>query len=326
MPYAIEKVCEMPLAHAGKPTTYLASVGGYILASSTGELFTWREGEVEWVHTCSILSGQNTVHDLIVYNNVCYVGTENGGRLFSWNGSRPSIADGGAGTWVQEAALLAETKIYSTAEFNGKIYGGTGNLGKLYEHNLGSGIWSEVASQLNGQIYIDYLIEYNSKLYGGAGIGGRLFEWNGVNAWTQVAGQYDSVTRLYSGCILDGSLYFGGGIGANLGHLLKWNDVDAFTSVTNTPLSNNIHRTITYDGGIWATADTDMKLVRWNGSDDWTDVYTFAATAYGLVEHEGALYVSLVNGELYKVTRTADFSGTPLSGTAPLTVQFTDLS
>ena len=97
-------------------------------------------------------------------------------------------------TWVEVAPQLGtETHISTLAVYNGKLYGGTLILAKLYEWN-GVNAWVEVAPQLNAQTNLYSLAVYNGKLYGSTYPGGRLFEWNGVNLWVEVAPQLGSET------------------------------------------------------------------------------------------------------------------------------------
>ena len=79
--------------------------------------------------------------------------------------------------WIEVAPQLnAETYILTLAVYNGKLYGGTGVTGRLFEWN-GVNAWTEVAPQLNAQTYIYSLAVYNGKLYGGTLLLGRLFEY-----------------------------------------------------------------------------------------------------------------------------------------------------
>jgi len=79
--------------------------------------------------------------------------------------------------WTEVAPQLnSQTYILTLAVYNGKLYGGTYPLGRLFEWN-GINAWTEVAPQLNAQTSINSLAVYNGKLYGGTASLGRLFEY-----------------------------------------------------------------------------------------------------------------------------------------------------
>ena len=114
--------------------------------------------------------------------------------------------------WEMAPQLSSQTYILSLVEYNGKLYGGTGPNGKLFEWN-GTNAWVEVAPQLSSQTRINSLAEYNGKLYGGTYPNGKLFEWNGTNSWVEVAPQLSSQTDILSLVEYNGKLY--GGTGPN---------------------------------------------------------------------------------------------------------------
>jgi hypothetical protein len=124
--------------------------------------------------------------------------------LYEWNGTN---------AWVEVAPKLgAETRIYSLAVYNNKLYGGTYPNGKLYEWN-GTNAWVEVAPKLGAETSIHSLAVYNNKLYGGTNPNGKLYEWNGTNAWVEVAPKLGAETRIYSLAVYNNKLY--GGTGQN---------------------------------------------------------------------------------------------------------------
>jgi hypothetical protein len=78
--------------------------------------------------------------------------------------------------WFMKAPTLgAETRIYSLAVLNDKIYGGTDPNGKLYEWN-GVDAWAEKAPKLGAETLIYSLAVLNGKIYGGTFPNGKLYE------------------------------------------------------------------------------------------------------------------------------------------------------
>ena len=152
-------------------------------------------------------------------------------------------------SWIEVAGQLgAETHIDSLAVYNGSLYGGTGNSGKLYRWN-DTDSWVEVAGQLGAETHIYSLAVYNGSLYGGTGSGGRLFKWNDVDSWVEVAGQLDAETHIYSLAVYNGSLYGGTGSG---GRLFKWNDVDSWVEVADKlGDEDSIYSLAAYNGSLY---------------------------------------------------------------------------
>jgi len=128
----------------------------------------------------------------------------------------------GGNAWVEKAPKLGtEANIRSLCVFNGKLYGGTSNNGKLYEWN-GTNAWVEKAPKLGAEQYINSLCVFNGKLYGGTYPNGKLYEWNGTNAWVEVAPNLGWEEYINSLCVFNGKLY--GGTRAN-GKLYEWNAI-----------------------------------------------------------------------------------------------------
>ena len=86
----------------------------------------------------------------------------------------------GGTAWTEKAPKLGgESFINSLCVYNGKLYGGTAEGGKLYEWN-GTNAWVEKAPKLGGETHILSLCVYNGKLYGGTYSNGKLYEWNAI--------------------------------------------------------------------------------------------------------------------------------------------------
>ncbi len=207
-----------------------------------------------------------------------------------------------SGAWEEKAPQLnAQTAIFSLAVFNGKLYGGTGPNGRLFEWN-GSNAWIEVAPQLNAQTAIYSLAVFNGKLYGGTYPNGKLFEWNGSNAWVEVAPQLNSQNYIYSLAEYNGKLY--GGTGTN-GKLFEWNGTNAWVEVAPQLNSQTyIMSLAVFNGKLYGGTFPNGKLFEWNGSNAWIEVAPQLNSQnyiYSLAEYNGKLYGGTgPNGRLFE--------------------------
>ncbi len=144
--------------------------------------------------------------------------------------------------WEQVAGQLnSQTNVFWLEEYNGKLYGGTGSGGRLFEWN-DVNAWVEKAGQLNSQTTINSLKTYLTKLMGSTGAAARLFRWDDVSAWAQVAGTLlSNDSNVYSLMVfsVDGKLYGGQhrptGVPNHGGSLYRWNDVNAWVQVALPP-------------------------------------------------------------------------------------------
>jgi len=119
------------------------------------------------------------------------------------------------GVWIARSQYQYQDAniIDSLIKFKGKLYGGAGPDGMLFEW-IANDKWYKVASQLNAQDYILSMIVYDDgggddELYAGTSTGGRLFKWDGVSAWSQVCAQLNGQTHISDLAIFDDGL--GGG-------------------------------------------------------------------------------------------------------------------
>ncbi|MCL7414162.1 MAG: hypothetical protein M8353_11210, partial [ANME-2 cluster archaeon] len=243
----------------------------------------------------------NNTHKVQVDPTVDFNGTE------AWAGITWSGYIGTDGylhhdnSWVEVAPKPgAETHLYSSAVYNGGLYGGTIPNGKLYKWN-DVDAWVEVAPKL-AEVNILSLSDYNGSLYGGTGTNGKLYKWNDVNAWVEVAPKLGAETHIYSSAAYNGSLY--GGTSPN-GKLYKWNDVDAWVEVAPAlGAETGIFALIVYNGGLYGGTGPNGKLYKWNNTSAWIEVAPKLGAETqirSLAVYNGSLYGGTYpNGKLYK--------------------------
>jgi hypothetical protein len=208
--------------------------------------------------------------------------SEDGGRLFKWNGIN---------AWVFVADKIGNDTC-SLIVFNNKIYTGTNALnGRLLEWN-GVNAWVQVAPMLNGQKYIYSMVEYHGELYGGTRNGGRLFKWNGINAWTEVAPQLGVHSIIYSICVHNDEIYGT----TQPGDLVKWNGVNAWLDVAPQLGANNFNsaanRLYEFNGSLYVGVPNG-KLLMFDGINAWVEVIPVQLAlqvAYPLIGFNGKLY------------------------------------
>ena len=197
--------------------------------------------------------------------------------------------------WVEVAPQLdGETRIYSLAEFNGKLYGGTYDHGRLYEWN-GTDAWVEKAPKLGTQSGICALAVFNNKLYGSTGFHGRLYEWNGINAWVEKVGYTGTTMYMYSLVVFNNKLY-GGALFSN--KLREWSGTDAWIYKAAFPSGDNATGFLqVFNGKLYAGGSPAGRLYEWNGIDAWI---VRAEGLGGLIYY---LSSTVFNGKLYTAGR-----------------------
>ena len=204
--------------------------------------------------------------------------------------------------WSRKATYLTGTDqyIFSIAEHNDKIYGGTGDWtghGELLEWD-GSSAWIKKATQFDNCESITSLLSFKGSLYGTGFPGGRLLKWNNVDAWVEVATGSDFVRSLTE---FNNKLY-----ATAYKSLLEWNEVDDWIIKGSTPIM--LSTIIEFDsklycaGGAETVPDGSTALYEWDGSATLTEVAPHYTPDPGLsrVDHISRLVVS--NGNLYGTT------------------------
>jgi hypothetical protein len=222
-----------------------------------------------WVYTDAALS--DVVGDVVSkFDPVAKKGfnfnvlSNTGGPQSNYRNTQFGINDNKQDTaWAEKAPSVGQ--ILPLAVFNGKLYGGAGETGKLYEWN-GVDAWVEKAPKLalGDETEVSSLAVFNGKLYGTTAGGGKLVEWNGVNAWAQKAPMLGTETTLPSLAVFNGKLY--GGTGTN-GRLFEWNGVDAWAQ--KAPMlgsETHISSLAVFNGKLYGGTYPGGKLYEWTGS------------------------------------------------------------
>jgi len=98
-----------------------------------------------------------------------------------------------------------------------------------------------------------------------------LLAWNGINAWTQAAAQYNS-SNSYRCIAYNGTIYAGttsDGISTPVAALLEWNGVDAWTLAAGQAGGDQttIFSMVVYDEDLYVGTFPDGELYRWDGVD-----------------------------------------------------------
>lgn len=130
----------------------------------------------------------------------------------------------GISGWVLKADNLGlGHTIGDMVVLDGVLYGSDSYIPNNALYKYSAGTWVQVApSFLGGTTSITALIVYNNKIYAGTNgqYGGKLLEWNGVDAWAEVASEYNGEIIISSLVSYNSLLY--GTTGTN-GNLLLWN-------------------------------------------------------------------------------------------------------
>jgi len=231
------------------------------------------------------------------------------------------------GDWTEDIfTLLAskkntQSKIYELIEYDGDIYGGTGNSGYLFSYTPGDSGWTQVAQQLSPAYHITSLLEYNGVIYGGTS-GGYLYSYTpGVSSgWTNLTptGTYEDYIRAlveYDGTIYGGTDRRGRLYSYTPGVSTEW------TLVANTLNDQDrIESLIVYDGVIYGGTSPQGRLFSYTpGDSGWTQVadrYGTSIMIQDLQELDGTIYAS--SGQyLLAYTPGVSTEWTAISTTAP---------
>jgi len=285
-----------------------------------GRLFEWNSTNA-WVEVAPQLNSQTAIWSLCVFNGKLYGGAYGGGRLFEWNGTN---------AWVEVATrYLYEGGLFSLNVFNGKLYGGTSTFGYLFRWN-DLNAWTSVAmGNVNSPVYgaalfdhsiyaIRYWTTYNIT---------KLHRWNRVNAWTTVITPTSVFGDFISIASFNGVLY--AGTGTTQSRLYRA-DVDITADFSASPLSGYTPLSVAFfDLSLMATSwDWDFGDGTFHSSlQDPTHIYTTPGIYTVILSINGGASVKTRTNYITVTTSvSADFSAFPLSGSANLSVQFTDLS
>jgi len=251
------------------------------------------------IHWCDFNGDSNYSDDILVsgksyedINSSYYPGTwTNNWYVATLNNS----------VWNQKTTLESEESCYALIVYNNKLYGGTGQNGKLYEWN-GENSWIEQAATLGAETYIYSLAVYNDKLYGGTAPNGKLYEWNDIDAWVEKAPKLGAETYIYSLAVYNDKLY--GGTAPN-GKLYEWNGVAAWVEkAPKLGAETYIYSLAVYNGKLYGGTYPNGKLYEWNGVDAWVERAPILGTETSirsLAVYNNKLYGGTApNGKLYE--------------------------
>lgn len=232
------------------------------------------------------VNGQDQILDLSIFNGGIYSGTGEGGNLLSiYSGtSYPySLASSeGTGDWtVVSRQDSNENQVLAMCFLDSKLYGVTSPGGSLLEESSftydppsllefdGVDEWVTKADVYDNQTQVLSFVELASTLYSSTGTKGELLEWDNINmAWTQVAPQSGSITRINGTAVLGGEIY---GCASD-STLKKWNGTNAWVAAASLyGAGYKATQLIEWDGKLWAlqhaTAGTETgRLVHSDGT------------------------------------------------------------
>ena len=199
------------------------------------------------------------------------------------------------GDWSQVCAQLgSETRIYSLAVYNGRLYAGTNPNGLLYRLNTAGTAWEQVCAQLNSQTYILSLAVYDGRLYGGTYPDGLLFRLNAAgNAWEQVCAQLNGQTRILDLVVYNGRLY---GSTADDGCLFRLNAAGNAWEQVCAQLNGQVrvNGLAVYNGRLYGGTALGGRLFRLNAAGNaWEQVCSQLGSQTYIVS------LAVYNGRLY---------------------------
>jgi hypothetical protein len=184
-------------------------------------------------------------------------------------------------------------------EFNNKVYLATQlyNSGyiKLYEYD-GASTLTEKASISRSNIDSLKLIVHNNELYlccsyyGGPNY---LYKYDGTSTFDLKVTK-TNFARVHSLLSYNGSLYASMSGSDAYGKLLKYNEVDDWTSLANTLAEQAIKNLVVLNGEIYGVCGVDGEcyLWKWNGVDAWISLCDGT-------QGVATLIASVFNGKIY---------------------------
>ena len=208
------------------------------------------------------LNTQN-ISKLCLLNGEIYAGTQNGGRLFKWNG---------VDAWVQVAPQLnSQSYIHRLLVWNGEIYGGTYNGGRLFKWN-GVDAWAQVAPSYSSTTTVWSLIVFNDTLYSWVSANtssGNFLRWNNSNAWVLVLNRNPYIRPML---VKDNYIY---GIttdssSSTTANLCRWPGSGNWELLAGRPSNSesNMYGFCTFNDKIYGGGGGG-RLFEWNGVDAW---------------------------------------------------------
>jgi len=202
--------------------------------------------------------------------------------------------------WVQVCTLLnGQSRIYSLAVFEGRLYGGTGTGGRLFRMNLTETAWEQVCGKFLDRRMILSLTVFENRLYGGTE-NGDLYRLNlAGNSWERICGILNSQLHMKSLIVFEGRLYCGTGFGGRLFILNlagnAWEQICA--QLNGQGLINSL---AVFEGRLYGSTSPGGRLFRLNFARNAWEQVCAELNGQGLINSlavfEGRLYGSTSPG------------------------------
>lgn len=214
----------------------------------------------DWAVNTQLDNSNGHVHCLAVFDDKLYAGTNyydfndyrNKGRVWVYNGSTWSISQ----DWLHDNTVH---HIFCLAVYNGKLYAGTGDIGKIRVFD--GSIWNDEFN--TGQTNVNCMAVYDGKLYAGTykhhyTNQGNIYVLD-INGWSLAyATGEGSIDALE---VYDGMLYAGSGGNGRLFSFNgnSWEVAHDFEEVSISSLSE-------YKGKLFAGTMNGAKIYVFNGT------------------------------------------------------------
>jgi ribosomal protein L33 len=240
----------------------------------------------------------NHVDALCVYNNKLYIGTESFGKIYAYNGS----------TWDLSYTPPSFNSTYSLCVYNNKLYAcGSGSVIYVYDGSS----WS--VSYTSGVSVIRSLAVYNNKLYaGGNGTQGVIYEYNGSTWSTSYS---NAAMTVYALCAYDNKLYAAGSTNS----LVYIYDGSTWGS---TSVGSSIISLYVYGNKLYAGQGPSGIIYYYDGSA-WSTAWDSAEFMMNtFCEYNNDLFVGTASaGRVYKLGAGANLYTAPFNITQACTVK-----
>lgn len=214
----------------------------------------------------------------VVFNGKAYIEATNG-RLYSWNGSDINctlVADApGAGIGMTDICLH-NNAVYA-ASLDGHVYKWNGLSPAISKG--GSGAWLNMGSIARPLYCIG---SFNGSLYAGSAFEGLLYLVSGGNL-TAVTGFLGAESELHFIANFNNTMYVTTAYNALLTKFTG-NSLQNLTPATPKFLGEEIVYTIAQgsDGLIYGGSFGSGRILRWNGTNGWVEIYTIPANWEGI--------------------------------------------
>ena len=177
------------------------------------------------------------------------------GSTASWSGGEAGLTS--ALSWATSYDSPAAF-IFSSQEYNGKLYAGAGYPGKIYQYDGNS--WSESYDGSDADIIYNFIV-FEGNLYAGGELNGssRIFKFDG-SSWTSAQSGSSSNSPVKGLAIYNDELVRG--VGKNV---QKYNGGTSWSTIVSNVDDGPIHSLAVYNG--------DLYIGTWDGSDGYDSTW-----------------------------------------------------